>query len=45
MEREEFDLIAVGRALIVDPDWAAKVQAGRLDELNPFETQVLASFV
>jgi 2,4-dienoyl-CoA reductase-like NADH-dependent reductase (Old Yellow Enzyme family) len=45
MERDEFDLIAVGRALIVDPDWAAKVQAGRLDELNPFDTGSLASFV
>ncbi len=45
MEREEFDLIAVGRALIVDPDWAAKVKAGRLDELSAFETRALATFV
>ncbi len=45
MERDEFDLIAVGRALIVDPDWAAKVQQGRLDTLKPFETAALASFV
>jgi hypothetical protein len=26
MEREEFDLIAVGRALITDPDWVSKVR-------------------
>ena len=26
MERDEFDLIAVGRALITDPDWVAKVR-------------------
>jgi 2,4-dienoyl-CoA reductase-like NADH-dependent reductase (Old Yellow Enzyme family) len=45
MEREEFDLVAVGRALIVDPDWAAKVRLGRLDALSPFDTQALASFV
>lgn len=45
MERGEFDLIAVGRALIVDPDWAEKVQAGRLDTLNAFDTQALASFI
>lgn len=45
MERDEFDLIAVGRALIVDSDWAAKVQAGRLDELTPFDTEALASFI
>ncbi|WP_426956717.1 NADH:flavin oxidoreductase [Muricoccus radiodurans] len=28
MEREEFDLIAVGRALLADPEWVAKVKAG-----------------
>ncbi len=28
MEREEFDLIAVGRALISDPAWVQKVQTG-----------------
>ena len=45
MERREFDLIAVGRALIVDPDWAAKVRAGRLEELTPFDASALADFV
>lgn len=29
------DLIAVGRALIADPDWPRKVLAGRLDEIRP----------
>jgi 2,4-dienoyl-CoA reductase (NADPH2) len=29
------DLIAVGRALIADPDWPAKAAAGRLDEIRP----------
>ena len=37
MEREEFDLIAVGRALIAQPDWVAKVRSGRLDELKGFD--------
>lgn len=32
----EFDLIAIGRALLADPAWAAKVRDGRLDELKPF---------
>jgi 2,4-dienoyl-CoA reductase-like NADH-dependent reductase (Old Yellow Enzyme family) len=32
----EFDLVAVGRALLADPLWLQKVQAGRLDELEPF---------
>ncbi|MEU7471309.1 NADH:flavin oxidoreductase [Streptomyces sp. NPDC044984] len=37
MERDEFDLVAVGRALLQDPEWAAKVLAGRFDELTPYE--------
>lgn len=35
MEREEFDLIAVGRALISDPAWVAKVRQG--DALKGFD--------
>jgi 2,4-dienoyl-CoA reductase-like NADH-dependent reductase (Old Yellow Enzyme family) len=36
MEREEFDLIAVGRALLSDPNWVLKVRDGRQDELKAF---------
>ena len=36
MEREEFDLIAVGRALISDPSWPTKVEQGLFDEMEPF---------
>jgi 2,4-dienoyl-CoA reductase-like NADH-dependent reductase (Old Yellow Enzyme family) len=32
----EFDLVAVGRALLVDPAWARKVKEQRFDELLPF---------
>ena len=45
MEREEFDLVAVGRALIADPSWVAKVRAGALADMKPFETSSLAEFV
>jgi 2,4-dienoyl-CoA reductase-like NADH-dependent reductase (Old Yellow Enzyme family) len=45
MEREEFDLIAVGRALISDANWVAKVQAGDRDGLNGFEASALAELV
>jgi 2,4-dienoyl-CoA reductase-like NADH-dependent reductase (Old Yellow Enzyme family) len=38
----EFDLVAVGRALIVDADWAAKVRAGRQD-FTPFDRAALAT--
>ncbi|MFD6127518.1 12-oxophytodienoate reductase, partial [Streptomyces hydrogenans] len=37
LERDEFDMVAVGRALLQDPQWAAKVLAGRTDELKPYD--------
>jgi 2,4-dienoyl-CoA reductase-like NADH-dependent reductase (Old Yellow Enzyme family) len=36
LERGEVDLVAVGRALLVDPMWAEKVREGRFNELLPF---------
>ncbi len=39
----EFDLVAVGRALLVDPDWAAKVRDDRQDEILPFSRNALGS--
>ncbi|MGQ4512060.1 oxidoreductase [Streptomyces sp. DW26H14] len=36
LERDEFDLVAVGRALLADPEWAAKVLEGRESELTPY---------
>ncbi|TCQ99091.1 NADH:flavin oxidoreductase [Neorhizobium sp. JUb45] len=42
MERREFDLIAVGRPLISDAEWARKVSDGRLDELGGFNAADLA---
>ena len=45
MERDEFDLIAVGRALISDPQWVAKVRAGDWTELKGFDASALATLV
>ncbi|WP_375382829.1 NADH:flavin oxidoreductase [uncultured Sphingomonas sp.] len=45
MERDEFDLIAVGRALISDPHWVAKVRAGEADALKGFEPAALGELV
>ncbi|MEP4546198.1 MAG: NADH:flavin oxidoreductase [Saccharospirillum sp.] len=45
LERNEFDLIAVGRALLGDPNWAQKVQRGASDELTGFEPAQLAELV
>ncbi|EPZ42698.1 NADH:flavin oxidoreductase [Alicyclobacillus acidoterrestris] len=41
LEREEFDLVAVGRALLVDPAWAKKIRDGRTDELVPFTSEAI----
>ncbi|UAW98946.1 NADH:flavin oxidoreductase [Halopseudomonas nanhaiensis] len=37
----EFDLVAVGRALIVDPQWAEKVREGRFADILPFSREAL----
>jgi 2,4-dienoyl-CoA reductase-like NADH-dependent reductase (Old Yellow Enzyme family) len=36
-ERGECDLVAVGRAVLADPDWAVKVAEGRLAEIRPYD--------
>ncbi|MFF8727951.1 NADH:flavin oxidoreductase [Streptomyces sp. NPDC015171] len=41
LEADEFDLVAVGRALLQDPEWAAKVLADRLGELRPYDTSAV----
>ncbi|GAU67255.1 putative oxidoreductase [Streptomyces sp. NBRC 110611] len=41
LERDEFDLVAVGRALLQDPEWAAKVLEGRFTDLAPYDVASL----
>ncbi|WP_213992632.1 NADH:flavin oxidoreductase [Sodalis sp. dw_96] len=41
MERDEFDLIAVGRALITEPRWVAKVRTGDTDDMPDFSPAAL----
>jgi 2,4-dienoyl-CoA reductase-like NADH-dependent reductase (Old Yellow Enzyme family) len=43
--REEFDIVAVGRALLSDPEWVNKVAAGRLDERIPFSRDHITELV
>ncbi|MFB7498134.1 NADH:flavin oxidoreductase [Streptomyces sp. NPDC056161] len=43
LEADEFDLVAVGRAVLQDPEWAAKVLGGRFDELKPYDGGALKS--
>jgi len=43
LERGDFDLVAVGRALLQDPLWAQKVHQGRSGELMDFEAKAMAT--
>lgn len=40
--RQEFELVAIGRALITNPDWARVVGSGGAANLNPFSVGALA---
>lgn len=39
--KRDVDLVAIGRALLNDPAWAAKVRDGRFAELTPFNVETL----
>lgn len=45
LKNEEFDLVAIGRALLVDSAWAAKIRDGRMDELIPFNADALKTLI
>ena len=36
-ERGEFDLVALGRVLLADPNWLEKVEQRRIGELTPYD--------
>jgi RpiB/LacA/LacB family sugar-phosphate isomerase len=42
-DRGDFDLVAVGRALLADADWAQKIEEGRSSELRGFTREALAT--
>ena len=37
LERGDFDLVAIGRVLMADPEWIMKIRAGREDELRELQ--------
>ncbi len=45
VEQNEFELVAVGRALIQDPEWVIKVRENRLDELQDYSKDSLMKLV
>ncbi|MFC4213200.1 NADH:flavin oxidoreductase [Pedobacter lithocola] len=45
MDRGDFDLIAVGRVLLSDPQWVEKIKNNHLDQLKGFSKEALAELV
>ena len=45
LEAGEFDMVAVGRALIADPAWPNKMRSGEAESINEFTTDMLAQLV
>jgi len=45
LEHGDFDLVAVGRGMLVNPDWANKVREGRIDELRNWDRSVLNTLI
>lgn len=43
LNKDEFDLVAIGRALLVDPDWVNKISVNAIDEIKPFNKKSLMS--
>ncbi|AWB57696.1 NADH:flavin oxidoreductase [Colwellia sp. Arc7-D] len=41
LNNDEFDLVAIGRALLVDPEWVNKIQSNKEDEISPFNKDAL----
>ena len=45
MDADEFDLVAIGRALLANSDWANQVHGGHFDQLKAFDKSVLENLV
>lgn len=43
LNNDEFDLVAIGRALLVDADWVNKIKDKKEDEIAPFNKAALAT--
>ena len=43
LDKGEFDLVAVGRALLQDPQWANKIRQGDMDKLETYSGDALAT--
>jgi 2,4-dienoyl-CoA reductase-like NADH-dependent reductase (Old Yellow Enzyme family) len=43
LDRGHFDMVAVGRALLQDPEWVVKIREGRHAELSAFDRSAMAT--
>ena len=43
LDRGDFDMVAVGRALLQDPEWVVKIREGRHAELSAFDRTAMAT--
>ncbi|MBJ6360110.1 NADH:flavin oxidoreductase [Paenibacillus sp. GCM10012307] len=43
LDNQEFDLVAVGRALLADPEWVEKIRTGRDEETLPYTRESVAT--
>ncbi|UPK67483.1 NADH:flavin oxidoreductase [Chitinophaga filiformis] len=44
-DRGDFDLVAVGRPILADPNWVKKIKEGRTEELKGFSKEALAELL
>jgi 2,4-dienoyl-CoA reductase-like NADH-dependent reductase (Old Yellow Enzyme family) len=42
-DRGDFDLVALGRVLLADPNWLQKVRAGQTDQLKPYSKECMTT--
>ncbi|MCC4114732.1 NADH:flavin oxidoreductase [Aromatoleum toluclasticum] len=45
LAQEEFDLVAVGRGMLADPEWTRKVSDGRIGDLRPYGAEALETLI
>ncbi|WP_445777815.1 NADH:flavin oxidoreductase [Shewanella sp.] len=43
LNNDEFDLVGIGRALLVDPQWVNKIKTNAINEIKPFNKKSLMS--
>lgn len=45
MDKNEFDLVALGRVLLMDPEWPNMMRGGKMDELQDYDPASMARLI